>query len=239
MEVFYLLLSNIVWIILCMVLGAAIAFGYTYFCVTPLYQSTAKLYMVSASSNSLVNLSDLQLGSQLTGDYKELMKNRTLMENVVDSLGLNCSWKSLSNMISITNPSDTRLLYITVTSSDPQLAADIANEVAVQAVEYLPRVMDSQAPNIAEEAIPATQKSSPDYASNTIKGGMLGAVLICALVVVRYLLNDTFVTPDDLQRYFGVQPLAVIPEGRFDNRTTHSTSKKGKHEKPKSSSTAE
>lgn len=212
-EIFYLLWGHIWQIILCLILGAVMAFSYTYFLVTPLYQASARIYIVSASNDSVVNLSDLQVGSQLTADYQELILLRPLLEDVIDNLSLPMEYGELSQMITITNTSDTRILKITVTSPDPQEAADIANEVAVQAGIYLPRIMETDPPNIAEEAITPRQKSSPSYSRNTVLGAMLGAILCCGVLLVRYLMNDTFVTPDDVEKYLGIQPLATIPEG--------------------------
>ena len=221
-ELFYLLWGHMLQIIACVIVGGAAAFAYTYFLVTPMYQATSKMYIVSASSNSIVNLSDLQLGSQLTADYQQLLLSRPLLEDVIDTLELNTSVRALGRLVSIGNPDDTRILTITVTYPDPQLASDIANEIARQAAVYLPRIMESPTPNIYEEAVVPTQKSSPSYSRNTLLGAMALAVVYCGILVVRYLMDDSFKTPEDINRYFGVQPLAVIPEGDFDaKRSRH------------------
>lgn len=214
-ELFYVLWGHAWQIILCLIAGAAIAFAHTYFLVTPLYQATSSIYIVSASNNSVVNLTDLQIGAQLTADYQELMLSRPLLEDVIENLDLDVSTKSLEKMISITNTTDTRILKITVTSPDPQESADIANELVNQSYIYLPDIMETEEPNLVEEAVPPTSKSSPSYAKNIVLGGLLGAVLCCGVLVLRYLMNDTFVTPDDVSRYLGIQPLAVIPEANL------------------------
>lgn len=211
-ELFYVLWGHAWQIILCLIAGAAIAFAYTYFLVTPLYKATSSIYIVSASNNSVVNLTDLQIGAQLTADYQELMRSRPLLEDVIKNLDLDLSAGALSSMISITNTSDTRILKITVTSPDPQESADIANELVNQACIYLPDIMETDEPNLVEEAVPPTSKSSPSYAKNLVLGGLVGAVFCCGILILRYLMNDTFVSPDDVTRYLGVQPLAVIPE---------------------------
>lgn len=211
-ELFYVLWGHAWQIILCLIAGAAIAFAYTYFLVTPLYKATSSIYIVSASNNSVVNLTDLQIGAQLTADYQELLRSRPLLEDVIKNLDLDLSAGALSSMISITNTSDTRILKITVTSPDPQESADIANELVNQACIYLPDIMETDEPNLVEEAIPPASKSSPSYAKNLVLGGLVGAILCCGVLVLRYLMNDTFVSPDDVTRYLGVQPLAVIPE---------------------------
>ena len=237
-ELFYLLWGHAWQIILCLILGAGLALGYTKLLVTPLYQATSSIYIVSASNNSVVNLTDLQIGAQLTADYQELILSRPLLEDVIENLELTngegepMSTAALSRMITITNTDDTRILKVTVTSPDPQESADIANELIDQACIYLPQIMETEEPNLVEEAIPPTAKSSPSTAKNVMLGGLLGACLACGVLVVRYLMNDTFVTPDDVVKYLGVQPLAVIPEadlGDFnDKKRKNPFGRKGK-----------
>ena len=230
-ELFYLLWGHAWQTILCLILGAGLALGYTKLLVTPLYQATSSIYIVSASNNSVVNLTDLQIGAQLTADYQELILSRPLLEDVIRNLELTnaegepMSTNALKNMIAISNTADTRILKVTVTSSDPQESADIANELIDQACIYLPQIMETEEPNLVEEAIPPTRKSSPSTARNVVLGGLLGACLACGVLVVRYLMNDTFVTPDDVAKYLGVQPLAVIPEGDLGDFNAHKKKK--------------
>ena len=251
-ELFYLLWEHALQIVGCILTGCVLAFVGTYFLITPQYQATAKMYVVSASNNSIVNLSDLQLGSQLTADYQELLLSRTLLRDVIDTLELDVlsdlksvvdtikeeiglenlfdeqeteqknDWEELMENISIENPIDTRILSITVTYPDPQLAAQIVNEIAYQAVEYLPDIMESPAPNIYEEATVPTQKSSPSYKINTVVGGFLFALIYCSILMGKYFIKDTFETPEDVTRFFGIQPLAVVPERNMGlNKSKH------------------
>ena len=212
-DLFYLLWSHLLQIVACVILGGAAAFAYTYFMVTPLYQATAKMYVASATYNSIVDIYDLQLGSQLALDYQELILSRPLMEDVAEALELDVSPKSIASMVSVENPEDTRIITITVTCPDPQLAADLANEIAYQTGIHLPRVMESPAPNIYEDALVPSQKSSPSYSRNVLLGAMALAVVYCGILMLRYLMDDSFTTPEEINRYFGVQPLAVVPEG--------------------------
>ena len=150
--------------------------------MTPLYQATSSIYIVSASNNSVVNLTDLQIGAQLTADYQELILSRPLLEDVIENLELTnaegepISTKALSDMIKITNTDDTRILKVTVTSPDPQESADIANELIDQACIYLPQIMETEEPNLVEEAIPPTQKSSPQHRQKCGAGRPAGSL---------------------------------------------------------------
>lgn len=217
-ELAYMLWSHILQILACLLAGAILAWGVTYFFMTPMFKASASMYVVSASNNSLVNLTDLQIGSQLTADYQELLLSRPLLESVIDNLDLDMTTKELKGKISITNTSGTRLMTVTVTDADSLQAADIANELIDQACIYLPQVMETETPNKVEDAIVPTRPFSPSYSKNTLLGALLGAVLCCGVLVVKFLLNDTFETPEDVTKYLGVQPLATIPEANLDGK---------------------
>lgn len=225
-EVFYLLWGHILQIIACFLAGALLAFGFTFFFVTPTYQASSSIYIVSASNNSIVNLTDLQIGSQLTADYQELMLSRPLLQDVIKNLDLDIGYRALAGQISISNASDTRILKVTVTDTDPQRAADIANELVKQARIYLPKIMETETPNLVEDAVVPSQKSSPSYAKNTMLGALLGAVLCCGVLLVQYLMKDTIETPDDVVKYLGVQPLTTIPEGNLGGFNERESKKK-------------
>lgn len=235
-ELLYLVWGHFWQIMLCTLLGAVLAFCFTYYFIVPEFQATARIYIISASNKTVVDLTDLQVGESLTADYQELLLSRPLLQDVIQELGLSMDYKDLEKMIDITNTDDTRILKIVVTDSDPQEAADIANELVEQASIYLPKIMETDAPNLVEDAVPPTQKSSPSYTKNTLLGAMIGAMLCCSLLLIRRLMNDTFVTPDDISQYFGVQPLSTIPEadlGDFNRPKKKVVTRKGPvHEKP-------
>ena len=122
-EIYFLFRQRIKWIVVALVAGAVAAAIITLFFITPLYRATASLYVVSASNDSVVDLSDLQIGASLTADYEILLLSRPMMESVIQNLALeDATVESLSKQITITNPSDTRILQITVEDKDPELA---------------------------------------------------------------------------------------------------------------------
>lgn len=212
-EIFYLLWTHIVQIVGLFVAGAVVVFLLTFFLVTPKYTATARMYITSGS-NSVVDLSSLQVSTQLKADYQELIKSDNILQDVIDNLSLDEDVDTLKGQVAVTNPSDTRILNISITTDNAQLSADIANELAKQAKTYLPKVMKTDEPNVFEEAQVPEKKSSPSYQKNALIGGLLTALLYCAVIIIKHVTNDTFVTPDDINKAFGVQPLAAIPEGR-------------------------
>ena len=206
------LLDKIHYIVLCFLIGAVIMNAYSYFLVRPTYKSTAKMYVVSASKNSVVDLDALNIGTSLTADYEQLMLSYPVLEQVINKLNLDMDSDTLAKMITLENPTDTRILNINVVSTDPKSARDIANTLMDVSVDYLPKTMSTNAPNVAQKAKLADHKDGPSCTKYTMIGALAGAFLYCMYLVVKYLMDDTIHTADDMEKYFDIVPLAVIPD---------------------------
>jgi len=222
----YVLFDKIHYIILSFLIGALLLSAYSFFLIKPTYTSTSKLYVVSASKDSVVDISDLNLGTSLTSDYSQLMLSYPVLDQIIDELDLDMSSDRLAKMISLTNPAQTRILNITVTSTDAQLACDIANTMAEVAVRYLPVTMSTSAPNIAQVARVSTIKAGPSYTRFTLIGALLGAVIAIGIITLLYLMDDTIHTSEDMEKYFGIVPLTTIPENDTLNSSSASEKKK-------------
>lgn len=223
------LLDKIHYIVLCFLIGAVIMNAYSYFLVRPTYKSTAKMYVVSASKNSVVDLDALNIGTSLTADYEQLMLSYPVLEQVINKLNLDMDSDTLAKMITLENPTDTRILNINVVSTDPKSARDIANTLMDVSVDYLPKTMSTNAPNVAQKAKLADHKDGPSYKKYTMIGALAGAFLYCMYLVVKYLMDDTIHTADDMEKYFDIVPLAVIPD--VEELASEKQQKKGKLEK--------
>lgn len=223
------LLDKIHYIVLCFLIGAVIMNAYSYFLVRPTYKSTAKMYVVSASKNSVVDLDALNIGTSLTADYEQLMLSYPVLEQVINKLNLDMDSDTLAKMITLENPTDTRILNINVVSTDPKSARDIANTLMDVSVDYLPKTMSTNAPNVEQKAKLADHKDGPSYTKYTMIGALAGAFLYCMYLVVKYLMDDTIHTADDMEKYFDIVPLAVIPD--VEELASEKQQKKGKLEK--------
>ena len=208
----YALLDKWRYLLISLIAGAVLLGAYSFFFIAPTYESTAKLYVVSASDDSVVNLSDLNLGTSLTADYEQLMLSYPVLNQVIDKLKLDMTADSLKRLYTLNNPSDTRILQIKATTTDPQFSMDLAETMAEVAVSYLPDTMSTKAPNIAQHAKLADHKAGPSYMKYTMIGALLGLILMAGLLIVQYLMDDTVHTAEDMEKYFGLVPLTTIPE---------------------------
>lgn len=211
-ELALVLVDKIRYIIFFFLLGAVLANAFAFFAVEPTYESTATMYIVSASDDSVVDLTDLNIGTSLTSDYEQLMYSYPVLDQVIEKLDLDMDSSGLAKMITIENPADTRILKVTAKTTDPELSKDIANTLVNVSIDYLPKTMGTEQPNIAQEARPALKKSGPSYAKYTMMGALLGALLCCAYIIFRHLMDDTVHTAEDMEKYFGITPLTTIPD---------------------------
>ena len=192
------------------VTGAVLMALYTFFLVTPMYKATATIYVVSRN-DSVLNFSDLQVGSELTSDYIKVFEMWEVHEKVISNLGLNYTYTDMASMLSVTNTSDTRMLDITVTNPDPEEAAAIANEYADVGAKYISEKMKTDEPTLMSSARVPENPFSPNKAKNILLGFVVGFVLACGVVVVRILLDDTYKTAEDIRKYAGLVVLASVP----------------------------
>ncbi|SDA47952.1 Capsular polysaccharide biosynthesis protein [Butyrivibrio sp. INlla18] len=182
------------------------------FVMHPTYESTTKIYILNKEENQTVTYSDVQISTQLTQDYAELIKSRYVLEEVIQRLNLiDMEYKQLASVLRVDTPSDTRIVAITVKDEDPLMAMKIANCIREVASEHITNVMDIDAINIAETANVPTEKASPSVMRWTILSGFVGAVIVAFFVVLGYLLDDTIKSNDDVERYLGLSTLALVP----------------------------
>ncbi len=212
-------------IVVSAVLCGTAAFCYSRFFITPQYESTATMYILTKET-TLASLADLQIGSQLTNDYAVVVKNRTVLDKTIRELGIGedgkVTYETLATTISTENPSNTRMLKITASNPDPQMAMDIANTVAKNASEFIADTMEIIPPKVIEKGVMAKTKSSPNNTRNALIGAAAGFALAGVLIVIKFLMNDAVTTEEDITKYLSLPVLASLPdrtEGGRDSRS--------------------
>ena len=198
-------------LIVCLALVMALAAGlFTEFFVTPMYEATSTIYVLSRS-DSAINMSDLQIGTALTSDYIKVFKMWEVHEEVISNLDLPYSYKQMQQMLTVTNDSGTRMLDITFKSASAQEAAAVANEYARVVSQYIADTMSTDKPNIMSIALVPANPVSPNMTKNVLLAFMLGAVLAIGMVTVRMLMDDKYKTAEDIRKYTGLVTLAIVP----------------------------
>ena len=211
LELLFAFRRRILWIVLAAILGGGISFAGTRVLMTPMYESTTTM-LVLTSETTLSSLSELQLGTQLTNDYEILTKSRAVLETVIENLNLNLGYEQLNNMVSISNPEDSRIMEITLTYPDPEEAKTIVDEIASVTSEFIGDQMEGILPKIIDQGEVPSGPSSPSVSRNTLLGTLLGIVVSCGIITVITVMDDTIKTEEDIEYYLGIPTLASVPD---------------------------
>ena len=143
-------------------------------------------------------------------------------------LNLDYTYAKMGSMISVENPTNTRILKVTVKSSDPQEATDMALTYVQVAREFIAAKMDMDMPTIFEEPQLPTRPYSPSTTKNTMLGFMLGLLLMCGIVVLQFLVDDRVRSSDKLEKQLGLATIGMMPVQSYESSRKHKTTEGGK-----------
>ena len=218
MEIDVFHLFKILWkrkilIALVAIVAGALAFAYSAFIVKPEFTSTTRIYVVNRNQGDKPGLTnqDLQAGSYLVKDYREIILSQDVLEKVTSNLKLDLSPKALASKIKVTVPVDTRIVSISVNDRVPEEASRIANslrEVAAEKIISITRVSDV---TTLEEARPAIAPSSPNIRRNTIIGLLGGTFFMVIAVLIVELVDTRVKRPEDIEEVMQIALLGVVP----------------------------
>lgn len=211
-EMFFRILERF-WIVL---VGAAICgilMGIVAENSVTTYSATSKLYIVNRDSSG-VKMEDLQLGTALTLDYQEVFKTWEVHETVIEELDLPYSYQQMQSMLTISNPENTRILYITVTHPDAKMAADIANAYAKAAKEFITNTMEGVEPSDFSVAQEPSVGSGASVGVSAVIGFVGGGVLTVAILAILFVLDSRPRSPEAIQQYGGIPTLSVFPANK-------------------------
>ena len=206
-------------IVLVTLLFTVASLAYSIFLVTPQYSSTTKVYVVNQKKDDkAITTQDVQLGSLLVKDYKEIILSNKVMEDAAEKSGTGITAKELAKKVSVDAPKDTRIISITVQDKDPQVASDLANTVKEVSGDQIKEVTKIDDVTTLEEAKAATSPSSPNIPRNGIIATALGFILAVAGVVLFELLDDRVKRAEDIEETMGLVLLGVVPVTKTGKR---------------------
>lgn len=198
-------------IFIALAVGTVALLGSIFF-IKPKYTSTTRIYVVSRSSDSSLTNQDLQAGSYLVNDYKEVITSNEVLSSVIDQEKLSLSTSELSDMITIDIPTDTRVISISVEDTDAQEASDIANTIREVAAEKIKSVTKVDDVTTLEAAEVASKPSSPNIKRNAALGALVGGFLAIVGILVLEVLDDRVRRPEDVEEVLGMTLLGVVPD---------------------------
>ncbi|MBF0806685.1 MULTISPECIES: Wzz/FepE/Etk N-terminal domain-containing protein [unclassified Streptococcus] len=218
-EVDILSLLRTVWkrkflVIFFSLLTAILALGYSLYVATPMYQSTTRIYVVNRHQQDNPGLTnqDLQAGTYLVKDYKEIILSQDVMSRVISDLGLDMGTSQLASKINVTVPADTRIVSVSVQDESAEEAARIVNGVRQAAADKIIEVTKVSDVTTLEEGQVNSQPVSPNIRRNVLLGFVAGGALMVVIILVAEIVDDRVKKPEDVEEMMGLTLLGVVPD---------------------------
>ena len=227
-DLLFTLWRNAFTILLGTAVFALAAYIYVSVMVTPVYSSTATMYVINAQNyDTSLTYSDIQSSTQLANDIKQLMRSNRVLDQVIMELGItDISASKVRSNLSVSVVNETRFLNVKYTDSDPYRAADVTNKICEVACVQIQELLNVDKASVVDSARVPKTPSSPNVRKYIGFGTLLGMALVIAYVLARYLMDDTLKTSEDVEQHLGLSILGNIPE-------MESLAKKNKKKKTK------
>lgn len=209
-ELFFGWLKHIKFVIITTILTALCVAAVNVFLLVPVYQSTAELYILDAST-SIPSLADIQIGNNLADDYVKIIKSRPVLDTVKESLGLEEDYKEISAKLSVVNDSNTHIISISVKDENASRAKMIADEIADVSKSFIAAKMGQKEPSVLHYGYADEEKVSPSRTKNTVIGALGGFVVSSAIVIALFIIKDNIASEDDVEKKLGLPVLGVLP----------------------------
>lgn len=187
---------------------------FTYFIVTPIYQSSAQILINQSqdANQQGIDVNQVRTNVELINTYSVIIKSPTILDNVNKELKLNMSSGELEGKVEVTSEQNSQVVNVTVNDTDPKRATLIANTIAETFQEKVPRIMNIDNVNILSKAKvvenPAPVKPKPLL--NMAIGLVVGVMLAVGIAFLLEYLDNTIKTEDEIMKLLEVPVLGVI-----------------------------
>lgn len=215
-ELFNMFWSKKIQIILIILIFGIIGFIYTIEFITPMYDASTTLVLVSSAdetltTNTMITATDVSLNSKLVATYSELIKSKNVLREVISNLNIDLEEEILKNYITVSAVEDTELIEITVRNEEPSNAAVIANEIAEVFTDKVKEIYNINNVQIVDKAEISSEPANINHAKDVIMFASIGLVIAIIYVIVANLLDTTIKTAEDVETAYNIPVLASIP----------------------------
>lgn len=176
----------------------------------PVYTATTQVYVYQQNDKG-IDTNTLSVATQVRRDCAVIIKGESVTREVIKRLGLRASPKALGNSIRVESEDNTRILKLSYTSTNPQMAAAVINTVREVAAEQIKVLMKEDVLKTIYEASVPTAESTSNIRRSVLTASAIGLVLTVGILVIIFLLDDTIRNEDDVESYLALSTLAVIP----------------------------
>lgn len=219
-EYFYIIKKR-AWIIALITVTAMVASGIiSFFLLSPVYETKTTLIVNTEQVNETNTITGDQLNvtQKLTLTYGEIIKSRTVIDEVIQALNLDMEYGEVSKMITVSPVKDTQIIAITVQDTNPQRAADIANTIPRVFTKEVKRITKANSVEVIDKAVVAENPIKPNKVMNIAIAGVLGVMIGLFIIFVLEYMDNKIKTPQDIEKHIELPILGVIPNENMSKK---------------------
>lgn len=210
------------------IIGAAMLLAFTFYFITPLYEASVTLYVNNSStqeSSNYITQSDLSASVQLVNTYNAIILSDVVMQDVIDTTGIQISIDELANILDVSSVNNTEVFKVTVRYQDPEKAAEIVNVIAEIVPDRTAKIVKGSSVEVINYARVPTEITFPDYKFMSILGFAIGMILVSCYFLLKEMMDTRIKTVSDFARW--KYPLLVsVPNLKNKNRIGQSYDKR-------------
>lgn len=212
-EILYAIRQHLLEVILATMVAAIIGFAASKFLMTPQYSSSAMM-IVNTRQDVTSNVTSDQINSatKLVATYSIIIKSDTVLQQVIENLGLGMTYSELNSRVSVQAVDDTQVMKITVNSTSPEWAQTVCDEILAVSPDIIKEAVEAGSVKVISKASLNPNPVSPNIKKNTALGAMVGLVLALGIIVLQVLLDNKINTEEDVTKYLDMTVLGVIPQ---------------------------
>ncbi|WP_302818852.1 YveK family protein [Ruthenibacterium lactatiformans] len=214
-ELFLLVKKNILMILAVTIASAAVGFLISAFLLSPQYEASATLIVNSRedqTAQTTITNDQITSATKLVDTYSVILTSDTVLDKAIADLELTLDYEELLDKVTVESVNGTQVMKISVQDEDPVLAQSIVANIVEQAPEIIIQTVKAGSVEVISQAKTAEEPVSPKKVLNTALAGILGLVLSLGFVLLRNVMNNKFMTDDDISKKLGLTVLGVIPQ---------------------------
>ena len=211
MELFEYFKSKILWIIAAVILAIGVGNVVTVLTRVPMYNSNTTIVLVSENSTTY-NTTEQQLNKNLVSTYAEIIKSRKVLNKVIDNLGLNCSYAKLKSNITVEAVTNTEIIRVIVSDSNPQVAAEISNEIAEVFMSEVQKIYKLNNVSVIDEAEVNKTPYNINYLKDNLIYVLVALVVSCGVIFIIYYFDTSIKTSEEIENKLGLTVVGIVPK---------------------------
>ena len=213
LEVLNAVRQHLLAVILTTVILAGVGFGVSKFLITPQYEASALMIVNTRQDTSATVTSDqINSATKLVSTYSIILKSDTVLNQVIENLGLNMDYQQLANRVTVSAVDDTQVMKVTVTSDNPEWARQVCEQITQISPDVILEAVEAGSVKVISKASISPEPVSPNVSRNTARGAVAGLVISVGIVFLMVLLDNKINNEEDVSKYLDLTVVGVIPE---------------------------